>query len=145
MKIEINNLTNRAVFNRTVDKKVFSTVAKIVLKGENREIKTLSLAFVGKDEIKKLNKKFRHKNKLLSYYACNTIFRKWIPFPDRIQVTEYGHKGTKAQRRNGLQSNKKEAGDFMSYQYRSSKKESIVGINMNTIRSNNLLRLSFFA
>ena len=40
--IEINNLTNFAV-----DKKSFSQVAKIVLKGENRGTKTISLAFVG--------------------------------------------------------------------------------------------------
>jgi lipopolysaccharide biosynthesis regulator YciM len=38
-----------------VDKKVFSTVAKIVFKGENRKIETLSLAFVVKEDIKKLN------------------------------------------------------------------------------------------
>ena len=56
--IEINNLTNFAV-----DKKIFSTVAKKVLLGENRRTKTLSLAFVVKEEIKKLNKKYRRKNK----------------------------------------------------------------------------------
>ncbi len=56
--IEINNLTKYSV-----DKKNFSTVAKIVLKGENRVTETLSLAFVGKAEIKKLNKKFRGKDK----------------------------------------------------------------------------------
>ena len=56
--IEINNLTNFAV-----DKKIFSTVAKKVLLGENRRMKTLSLAFVSKEEIKKLNKKYRRKNK----------------------------------------------------------------------------------
>jgi len=56
--IEINNLTNFIV-----DKKIFSTVAKKVLLGENRGTKTLSLAFIDKEEIKKLNKKFRKKNK----------------------------------------------------------------------------------
>jgi probable rRNA maturation factor len=56
--IEINNLTNFSV-----DKKSFSQVAKKVLLGENRETETLSLAFVSKAEIKKLNKKFRNKNK----------------------------------------------------------------------------------
>jgi len=56
--LEINNLTNFVL-----DKRSFSTVAKKVLKGENRETATLSLAFVGKEEIKKLNKKFRKKNK----------------------------------------------------------------------------------
>ncbi len=56
--LEINNLTNFSV-----DKKFFSTVAKKVLLGENRETETISLAFVGKEEIQKLNKTFRKKNK----------------------------------------------------------------------------------
>lgn len=56
--IEINNLTNFVL-----NKQSFSTVAKKVLKGENRGTVTLSLAFVKKEEIKKLNKKFRKKNK----------------------------------------------------------------------------------
>lgn len=56
--IEINNLTKFRI-----DKKLFSTVAKIVLKGENRGRENISLAFVNKAEIKKLNKKFRKKDK----------------------------------------------------------------------------------
>ena len=56
--IEINNLTDY-----TVDKKTFSTVAKKVLKGENRETQIISLALVSKEEIKKLNQKFRKKDK----------------------------------------------------------------------------------
>ena len=56
--IEINNLTKFAV-----DKKFFLGVAKKVLKGENKEIENLSIAFVSPDEIKKLNKKYRKKNK----------------------------------------------------------------------------------
>lgn len=56
--IEINNLTSFAV-----DKKLFTAIAKKVLISENKETKTLSLAFVSKEEIKKLNKKFRGKNK----------------------------------------------------------------------------------
>ena len=56
--IEINNLTNF-----TVDKKSFSQVAKKVLMGENKGTESLSLAFVSKEEIKKLNKKFRKKDK----------------------------------------------------------------------------------
>ena len=56
--IEINNLSSFRI-SRTM----FSTVAKIVLKGENRVREKLSLAFVNKAEIKKLNKKFRNKNK----------------------------------------------------------------------------------
>jgi probable rRNA maturation factor len=56
--IEINNFTSSVV-----DKAGLYTVAKKVLKGENRETETLSLAFINKSEIKKLNKKFRKKNK----------------------------------------------------------------------------------
>jgi len=52
--LEINNLTNFIV-----DKKILSTVAKKVLIGENRETENISLVFVGKKEIKKLNKKYR--------------------------------------------------------------------------------------
>jgi rRNA maturation RNase YbeY len=58
MVIEINNLTNFKI-----NQKSFSQVAKIVLKGENRETESLSLAFVEKEEIKKLNKRFRNKDK----------------------------------------------------------------------------------
>jgi probable rRNA maturation factor len=56
--IEINNLSKTRL-----DKRIFSTVAKKVLSGENRRTENLSLAFVSKAEIKKLNKKFRRKNK----------------------------------------------------------------------------------
>ena len=56
--IEINNLTTFAI-----DRKKYSTVAKKVLLGENRKTETISLALVSKEEIKKLNKKFRKKNK----------------------------------------------------------------------------------
>ena len=56
--IEINNFTKFVV-----DKKSFSQVAKKVLLSENRGTETLSLAFVSKAEITKLNKKFRKKNK----------------------------------------------------------------------------------
>ena len=56
--IEINNLTNF-----TVDKKFLTGVAKKVLKGENRERENISIAFVSSDEIKKLNQKYRKKNK----------------------------------------------------------------------------------
>jgi probable rRNA maturation factor len=58
MAIEINNLTKFGI-----DKKSFAQVAKKVLKGENKGTQNISLAFVDKTEIKKLNKKFRKKNK----------------------------------------------------------------------------------
>ena len=56
--IEINNLTKFAV-----DKRFFFVFAKIVLKGENRELEDLSIAFVGPEEIKKSNKEYRGKDK----------------------------------------------------------------------------------
>ena len=55
--IEINNLTSFAV-----DKKLLTGVAKKVLKGENRERESISVALVSKEEIKKLNKQFRKKD-----------------------------------------------------------------------------------
>jgi len=58
MALKINNLTKEKI-----DKKFFSTVAKKVLSGENKKTESLSLAFVGKEEIKELNKRFRKKNK----------------------------------------------------------------------------------
>ncbi len=58
MKLEINNLVKFKL-----DKKSFSQVAKIVLKGENRQTESISLALVAGAEMKKLNKKFRSKNK----------------------------------------------------------------------------------
>ena len=64
--IEINNLTNF-----TVDKKSFSQVAKKVLMGENKRTENISLAFVGKEEIKKLNRKFRNKNKPTDVLSFN--------------------------------------------------------------------------
>jgi len=56
--VEINNLTNFAL-----QKKFFVGVAKKVLKGENKEIENISIAFVSPEEIQKLNKKYRHKDK----------------------------------------------------------------------------------
>ena len=64
--IEINNLTKFIV-----DKKSFSQVAKKVLMGENKGTENISLAFVGKEEIKKLNKKFRNKNKPTDVLSFN--------------------------------------------------------------------------
>jgi len=64
--IEINNFTKFKI-----DKKKFSTVAKKVLKGENEVLKTLSLAFVRKEEMQKLNKSFRKKNKPTDVLSFN--------------------------------------------------------------------------
>jgi probable rRNA maturation factor len=75
--IEINNLTKFLV-----DKKSFSQVAKKVLSGENRGTETLSLAFVSKEEIKKLNKKFRKKNKATDVLAFGENPKAQIPKPN---------------------------------------------------------------
>ena len=67
--IEINNLTNFAV-----DKRFFTGVAKKVLKGENKERENVSIAFVGPEEIQKLNKKYRKKDKptdVLSFHKVS--------------------------------------------------------------------------
>ncbi len=56
--IEINNLTDFSV-----DKKLMLGVAKNVLKGENKGIENLSIAFVSAAEIQKVNKKYRKKDK----------------------------------------------------------------------------------
>jgi probable rRNA maturation factor len=68
--IEINNLAKGHSLGH-VDKKLFSTVAKKVLSGENRRTEMISLAFVGKSEIQKLNKKFRKINKATDVLSFN--------------------------------------------------------------------------
>lgn len=57
--IEINNLTISAV-----DKKFLKRVAKIVLKGKDIEEVGLSIVLTGEKRIRKLNKKYRGKNKI---------------------------------------------------------------------------------
>jgi len=56
--IEINNLTSFRI-----DKKLLTGVAKKVLRGENKGTVSISVALVSQGEIKKLNRKFRSKNK----------------------------------------------------------------------------------
>jgi probable rRNA maturation factor len=58
MKIGINNLTRKEI-----DEKVLKGLAKMVLKGENRE-KEISVAFVSKNKIRELNKKYRKKDEV---------------------------------------------------------------------------------
>lgn len=62
--IEINNLTKFPV-----DKRFFFGVAKKILKSENRERENFSIAFVSSENIRKLNKKFRNKNKATDVLA----------------------------------------------------------------------------
>jgi len=65
--IEINNLTKI-----TVDKKFLQGVAKIVLKGENIKKETeTSIALIKESEIKKINQKYRKKNKATDVLSFN--------------------------------------------------------------------------
>ncbi|MBU2634988.1 rRNA maturation RNase YbeY [Patescibacteria group bacterium] len=57
--IEINNLTTSEI-----DENFVKGVAKKVLKGENRKEIDLSIVFVGEARMRKLNKKYRNKNKV---------------------------------------------------------------------------------
>lgn len=66
--VEINNLTNFIV-----DKKFFVGVAKKVLKSENREKENVSIAFVSPQEIQKLNKKYRKKDKPTDVLAFERV------------------------------------------------------------------------
>ena len=56
--IEINNLTAKKV-----DEAFLKKVARKVLARENKEEFNLSIALVGRERIKELNKKYRKKNK----------------------------------------------------------------------------------
>lgn len=55
--IEINNLTQKKL-----DKTFLKRVARKVLQGENKKIE-LSIALVGQEKIRELNRKYRKKNK----------------------------------------------------------------------------------
>jgi len=57
--VEINNLTTVSV-----DEEFVKGVAKKVLKGENIKEMNLSIVFVGEARMRKLNKKYRKKNKV---------------------------------------------------------------------------------
>ena len=78
--VEINNLTRSHV-----DKKLLKRVAQIVLRGENRKEAGLSVALIGSEKIKKLNKKYRGKNKITDVLAFSSGFQ----FPvSRLELGE---------------------------------------------------------
>ena len=66
--IEINNLTTSSV-----DEEFFKTVAKKVLKGENKEEAGLSIVLVGAGRIRALNRKYRKKNRVTDVLAFGEI------------------------------------------------------------------------
>lgn len=70
--VEIKNLTREKI-----DSVILKRIAKIVLKGENSKIKDISVAIVTAGEIRKLNKKYRKKDKptdVLSFEASELDF-----------------------------------------------------------------------
>lgn len=70
--VEIKNLTQEKV-----DSNLLKRVARIVLKGENGKIEDISVAIITAEEIRKLNKKYRGKDKptdVLSFEASEMDF-----------------------------------------------------------------------
>ena len=65
--IEVNNLTTSKV-----DESFIKKVAERVLKGEKKE-GNLSVAFVGSGRMRKLNKKYRKKNKVTDVLAFEDL------------------------------------------------------------------------
>ena len=97
MAIEINNLTDF-----TVDKKFFSEVAKKVLKGENKEMENLSIAFVSTREMRKLNKKYRKKDKPTDVLSFEKSISFKVDFSEVVicpQFVEENAKGKKSVKR----------------------------------------------
>ena len=62
--IKINNLTTNEIKEEFLEK-----VAKIVLKGKNGKEAGLSIILVGQERMRKLNKKYRGKNKVTDVLA----------------------------------------------------------------------------
>ncbi len=97
--IEINNLTKFVV-----DKTFFAGVAKKVLKGENKERENVSVAFVSAEEIQKLNKKYRKKDKPTDVLSFARISDFRDEFAEVVICPEY----IKEQTKNSALSLKKE-------------------------------------
>jgi probable rRNA maturation factor len=66
--IEINNMTANAV-----DKTFLKQVVKKVLENENKKEMSLSIAFVGEGRMRKLNKKYRKKNRATDVLSFGEI------------------------------------------------------------------------
>lgn len=79
--IEINNLTTLS----GVDKKFLKGVAKTVLKGENTKEAGLSVVLVSSGRIKKLNKKYRGKNKTTDVLAFGGGLNEIVICPSEVK------------------------------------------------------------
>ncbi|MDO8601316.1 MAG: rRNA maturation RNase YbeY [bacterium] len=107
--VEVNNLTKDKV-----DGVFLKKVAKIVLKGENRLKMDLSIALVGQERIKELNRQYRGKNKatdVLSFaydrnsgevIICPVKAKKgleWILIHGILHILGFDHEGTEKEAR----------------------------------------------
>lgn len=81
--IEVNNLTKKKV-----DSKSLKKLAEKVLKKEKEKL-DISIAFIGSEEIKELNKKYRKKNKptdILSFLYKKGEFGEIVICPSQIKM-----------------------------------------------------------
>lgn len=62
--IEVANLTTQ-----DIDQPVLKKMAQLVLKGEKKDKENLSIAIIGKARMRKLNKKYRAKNRVTDVLA----------------------------------------------------------------------------
>jgi probable rRNA maturation factor len=79
--VEVNNLTTSKI-----DSEFLRKVARVVLKGENKKSIELSIALVGQKEIKKLNKKYRGKNKATDVLSFS--YGEIVICPDKVRKGE---------------------------------------------------------
>ncbi|MCD6550271.1 rRNA maturation RNase YbeY [bacterium] len=74
--VEINNLTTVSI-----DQDFVKNIVETVLKGENKEKKRISLAFVGPRRIKEINRRYRKKNRVTDV----------LSFPEsEVEMKEFG-------------------------------------------------------
>ena len=78
--MEINNLTGLII-----DGNFLKAVAKKVLKERNKEKIDLSIVFVGQERMKKLNQKYRRKNKLTDVLAFGEGLNEIVICPQEVK------------------------------------------------------------
>lgn len=78
--IEINNLTTYPL-----DEEFLRKVAEGVLKNENKEESNFSIALIGQGRMKKLNKKYRGKNRVTDVLAFPALV---VPF-EKFKIGEF--------------------------------------------------------
>ncbi|RLC39403.1 MAG: rRNA maturation RNase YbeY [Candidatus Nealsonbacteria bacterium] len=80
--LEINNLTTTKI-----DENFLKEIAKIVLKGEKKE-GNISLAFIGPNRMRKLNKKYRGKNRVTDVLAFEEKGLTLQPWSQELQKVQ---------------------------------------------------------